>query len=234
MGTNSTSTPETNYYEVLEISVNASQRDIHTAYNRAKSTYSPDSAALYSMFSPDEARQLLTLIEEAFVTLSNQSKRADYDKKLFGKNSAQPASSYSPQEEKLHPIPSTQMVGEEGAVLKVVPRKHESGLPKGHARTKFGSYEINKNFEAELEKIDEIDGAYLAKIRNYKKVSIDQLSEATRISKTYLTALEKDLTKDLPAAVFVRGFVLQIMRALQVPDRLADCYIKCYKKKLGN
>jgi curved DNA-binding protein CbpA len=232
MGTNTTA--ETNYYEVLEVSESASQREIHSAYNRAKSTYSPDSAALYSMFSPEEARQLLNLIEEAFTILSNQSKRADYDKKFFGKQNSQPTSSYSPQEERLHPISALSIAGEEGAVLKPIAKKSDSGLPKGHARTKFGSYEVNKSFELELEKIDEIDGLYLAKIRNYKKVSIDQLSELTRISKSYLVALEKDQFTDLPAVVFVRGFVLQIARALQVPDRLADSYIKCYRKKLGN
>ena len=73
------------YYDVLELNPNASGRDVHTAYLRAKETYSPDSPALYTMFTPDEARQLLKMIDEAFTVLSNQAKRQEYDLSLARK-----------------------------------------------------------------------------------------------------------------------------------------------------
>src|SRR5438045_2686451 len=73
---------ESSYYEILEIEPTASGRDVHTAYMRAKETYSPDSPALYTMFTPEEARELLKMIEEAFTVLSNQVKRQEYDLSL--------------------------------------------------------------------------------------------------------------------------------------------------------
>ncbi|MBK9040786.1 MAG: DnaJ domain-containing protein [Bdellovibrionales bacterium] len=71
------------YYEILEVASDATQQQIHAAYHRARNTYSPESPALYSMFTREEARDLMSLIEEAFSTLSNQTKRKDYDKQLI-------------------------------------------------------------------------------------------------------------------------------------------------------
>src|SRR5947208_3257831 len=69
----------TNYYEVLEVAEDAPPHEIHRAYQRAKSTYSSDNPALYSMFSPEEARELLRLIEEAYTVLGNPGLRKSYD-----------------------------------------------------------------------------------------------------------------------------------------------------------
>jgi len=76
---------ESSYYEILEIDPSASGREVHMAYMRAKETYSPESPALYTMFTPDEARQLLKMIDEAFSVLSNQMKRQEYDLTLARK-----------------------------------------------------------------------------------------------------------------------------------------------------
>ena len=74
-----------NYYEILEVATDAPDHEIRAAYLRAKDTYSPDSPALYSMFTKEEAEQLQDLIEEAFLVLGDQSKRQKYDMKLMGK-----------------------------------------------------------------------------------------------------------------------------------------------------
>lgn len=70
------------YYELLEIPQSAGPMDIYNAYQRARKTYSPSSPALYSMFSPEEASQLMSLIEEAYQTLSHQGRRKEYDQKI--------------------------------------------------------------------------------------------------------------------------------------------------------
>ena len=63
----------TNYYEILEVAIDAPPHEIHRAYQRAKTTYSSENPALYSMSSPEEARELLRLIEEAYTVLGNPS-----------------------------------------------------------------------------------------------------------------------------------------------------------------
>ena len=42
---------EKNYYELLEVSINASQEEIKESYLRTKNAYSEDSLALYSLMS---------------------------------------------------------------------------------------------------------------------------------------------------------------------------------------
>jgi DnaJ-class molecular chaperone len=77
-------------YEVLEVSPDAPQEEIHQAFLRAKHTYSSDSPALYSVFSKEEAHELLKLIEDAYAVLGNPHKRKEYDDKAFGKAASTP------------------------------------------------------------------------------------------------------------------------------------------------
>jgi len=46
-----------NYYEVLEVKPESPQHEITTAYERARSTYSGDNPAIYTIFSDQEARK---------------------------------------------------------------------------------------------------------------------------------------------------------------------------------
>ena len=94
---------EQTYYDLLEVMTDAPQHEIHAAYQRAKSTYSVDSPALYTMFTQQEARELLSLIEEAFGTLSNQTRRSQYDQHLATQMAAK-QSGYIP------PTPSSEKV----------------------------------------------------------------------------------------------------------------------------
>jgi len=68
-----------NYYEVLEIPSNARSEEIYHSYQRAKAAYSSDSLALYSLMSPEECRNVLDLVEEAYSILSDPMKRKRYD-----------------------------------------------------------------------------------------------------------------------------------------------------------
>ena len=64
-----------NYYEVLQIPVSASFLEIKRAYKEALSIYSEDSLATYCLFSDDERDTILTIIENAFLTLIDKDKR---------------------------------------------------------------------------------------------------------------------------------------------------------------
>lgn len=112
-------------------------------------------------------------------------------------------------------------------------RKKEApkpNLPAGTGRTQFSTYKLDDNFEIELSNAADWDGAILQKVRLYKNVSIDKMSEATRISRTYLMAVETNDYKNLPAAVFVRGFVVQMARVLGLDEnKVASSYIKRFK-----
>lgn len=269
-----------NYYEVLEVAPDAPQHEVHRAYTRAKATYAQDNPALYSMFTKDEARDLLKLIEEAYAVLGNHGLRMNYDTTLktaapqrslssvprteaandFAHHSALPdfavpdpsiPGSFDPGPSTAvptadgkesvprvstptptTPAPAAMMdpihaaaTGKRESILvtngEFTVRKRESVIPLMPAdtgRCPLGTYKIDEALEQEIAARTEFDGPYLQKVRVYKQVSLEKLSVASRIGKTYLIALESNDFKNLPAPVFLRGFLVQLGRQLGIDE----------------
>jgi flagellar biosynthesis protein FlhG len=70
---------EQTYYEILEISPDATDREIQQAYERVKETFQDDSVAVYSLFSEKEMKKIQAVIEEAYRVLMDETLRKDYD-----------------------------------------------------------------------------------------------------------------------------------------------------------
>ena len=215
------------YYELLEVPPQAGPTEIYNAYQRARTTYSPSSPALYSMFTPEEAKELMLLIEEAYQTLSHQGRRREYDMKIGLLDPRVPA-----------PKPALSLKQEHNAKkvddpwvgpVKVTYRSKEEA-PSGFARTKFSTYEVKREFELEINGMQEMDGAFLQKIRLYKGVSLEQISDEIRVAKATLVALEANDLDPLPVAVFTRGFVVQYARALNLDEKkISEAYMKYFR-----
>ena len=73
----------TDYYQVLSITRNASTRDIKTAYHRALLNFHPDKR--HTNRSSSEAEPEISLIKEAYVTLSVPESRSEYDSLLLNR-----------------------------------------------------------------------------------------------------------------------------------------------------
>jgi cytoskeleton protein RodZ len=66
-------------------------------------------------------------------------------------------------------------------------------------------------------------GVYLRGLREAKGVSLDDISRSTRVGRRHLEALESDKLEELPARVFVKGFVRAYCEALEAsPDEAYD------------
>lgn len=205
------------YYEILEVPVDASHHDIVKAYHRAKETYDVDSAALYTMFSKEEAAELRSLVEEAYQILSNHAKRKEYDENFRGIPNPDNivkshGSSYSDKQESK----ST---------------KQAQSVPEGYRKGTFGVYEIDPELESSIESETDFDGHFLKKIRDYQKISLEQMSKETRISRAYINAVETNDYSALPAAVFVRGFIVQLCKVLNLDgNKVASSYMSKFVK----
>lgn len=70
------------YYETLEVREDASAEEIERAYRKAKSLYSDESVALYSLYTSEEKEQKLLELSDIFSTLSDPGKRRSYDEHL--------------------------------------------------------------------------------------------------------------------------------------------------------
>ena len=79
-------------------------------------------------------------------------------------------------------------------------------------------------------------GAFLRHQRLTRQVSPDQLAGETKIRASLLELLESESFRDLPAPVYVRGFVVQCARALKLedPEGLAEIYLAKMRAALGD
>ena len=73
----------------------------------------------------------------------------------------------------------------------------------------------------------------LKKVREYKNYSVEKLSETTKVSGYYIQAVESTDPKNLPAPVYVRGYVSQIAKVLGLDEKsVCDSYMKRFKETL--
>lgn len=247
---------DSTYYDMLEIAPDASAQDIRNAYLRIKQHYRKDNLALYSLMDDSETDEMLQKIEEAFQILSDPDLRRDYDERHgivapienkivsidrvppmetaddsllvppvtdftsrandpFPTNVGAVASAFAPARE---PAPDDRR----GAL----PSRRSADIP-----VLTGLSAVATGIEAEIERETEWKGAFLRKIREIRRYSLDDLATQTKISKTYLNAIEEERFEKLPAAVFVRGFVTQIAKVLKLPtDKVAAAYMARYKR----
>jgi len=209
-----------NYYEILELSPDATPDDIQQGYMRAKSAYSNDSLALYSLMSKDECDQMLSLLEEAYLILSDPIKRKAYDD-ARGLNSSmsdrQRRGAIPMQDKKVVTTPF-----DEGPE-----RRPQDSITKTVAVQKFSlEFDKNNDMEQEIEQATEFSGEFLKKVREYKNVDIKRMAEMTKVSKTYLLNIENEEFNKLPARVYIRGFVYQYAKCLKLnPEMVASSYL---------
>lgn len=199
-----------NYYDILEVNASAPQHSVTTAYERAKTTYSGDNPAIYTIFSENEARELLSLIEEAYSVLSNKALRSIYDQRLLSGQFSLEDLSYS-------------------SIVSASKQFHPE--PKAEEK-KSAEYKKNDAFENEILTQAVWDGAFIRKVREYKNISARQMSDITKINIYYVNALEKMDAGGLPAPVFVRGYAMQVAKVLGADEKkVADSYMKVFKEK---
>ncbi|MEK6704950.1 MAG: helix-turn-helix domain-containing protein [Bdellovibrionota bacterium] len=255
------------YYEVLNITPDATPNEIKEAYIRAKSAYNKDSVALYTLISHEERESALKHIEQAYQVLSDRQKRAEYDRchgfiteKTFEINKT--GSQGSPQNQKipsidrippmetsynsddfLIPPPTDISFTNNTDTVKEVPKNDvgrftpppfhstRQAIPQ-HAAIPASSLPGQAlSIEQQIAQEIEWKGIFLRRIRENRRISIEEMSSITKISKSYLNAIEEDCFAKLPAAVFLRGFVFQIARVLKLPaDKVASAYIARYHK----
>jgi len=68
-------------------------------------------------------------------------------------------------------------------------------------------------------------GDYLRELRDRRGISLEEISRVTRVSSSYLEALESDRHSALPAPVFTRGFIRAYCQALgESPDEALARY----------
>lgn len=199
---------EPTYYELLDVPPGATAREIERAYRIARETYRPGSPALYSLLDEAEAARILARIEEAYAVLSDPARRRAYDERLAREGR-------SPRRAAAEGTPSS------GGAAR--------GPAEGRARAAA---------QLGLEAAEPEDGVYtgevLRRIRIARGVEIAEIAERSKVNPTYLEFIEAERFEELPAAVYVRGFLVEYARCVGLdPRRVAESYMARYRAALG-
>ncbi len=80
----------------------------------------------------------------------------------------------------------------------------------------------------------EITGAELRKVRESRGLELSDVAQRTKISERYLRSIEAERFDELPAPVYVRGFVTQMARLLRIdPTRAVEGYLRRFHSANG-
>ena len=251
---------EENYYQILEVSKTASLVEIRDAYESKLEETQLDAFAAYSLFPEDETEETLLNFSQAFVTLANPVARAKYDdelqhgmvsaemqtviekehltkiKSLYSKKSVKKKTKTVPSAKK----PSKEEDGKEDEI-KVNFAKEIRAESQEERRDQYLNLAI-KN-ELSEEKLEEFystfkthgsklsyNGTVLQQIRKIKSVTLEELAQITCIRITYLKAIEDENFSIFSSEIYLKGYLLCYVEALQLPkEQVLKDYIVLYK-----
>lgn len=188
-------------HEILNLRPDATPEEIERAYLHLTTIYSESSRAAYGALSDEERRWMVKRIQEAYEALMIRAgATAETRQSSQGKKPATPPSAEPGK-------PNGQVAAGQDA-----PKQAHSSEQEIKSDTQLSSKAVT--------------GAHLRNIRIAKGASLDEISAATKVKKSYLEAIESDNPQRLPAPVFMRGFLKAYAKALGLnPEEISEKYL---------
>jgi flagellar biosynthesis protein FlhG len=104
-----------------------------------------------------------------------------------------------------------------------VPRQDPSQNEALKAEREMLREELRREISAETE----FSGGLLRKVRESLGIELEEIATRTKISSSYLKAIEHEDFKSLPALVYTRGFVQQVAKHLKLdPTQVSRTYLR--------
>jgi cytoskeletal protein RodZ len=214
----SKNTHEESFYELLKVSPRASISEITSAYLAAKNAFSKDSIATYSLMPAEDNVEVLTLLESAYLTLTNPDKRREYDKKLNSNELSDLEFSVTQSLNEGTKTPTVSQTPTLSASDSVVITLPNSEL-KLDSTPNLSSTSTTLN---------------LTVVRESKGLSLTDASRITKIPVKYLKAIEEYDSKHLPAMVYVQGFLKNLSQLYRIDSKsTVSNYLEELKQRAG-
>ena len=202
---------EQDHYEVLEVNRSAPGPEIDRAYRMLQATYAKDSLALYSVFDESDTADLKQRIELAYQILSDSDSRRAYDGEL--------ASVWAHGEGRAHDVPDASLEAmplEETDAASLGERVEEAAAAVSEldGAERVPDIEGFQDLEGDADEGQDFDGPRLRRARLQRGIELDQIADVTKVSPALLRGIEEEAYDELPAPVYVRGFLVAYARAI--------------------
>ncbi len=198
---------ELDHYELLELPRGADGAQVEKAFRALSATYAPGSLATYSILDASDAEFIRERIDQAYRVLSDEEQRHHYDVFL------------------VQGVPPGSEAEDEEAVEEPAPVPVEASPPPVSVEEP-APVPPQPDLAPSDEEETDYNGAGLRRARLRRGLEIDQLASITKISPNYLRCIEEERYDELPAVVYVRGFVAASARALGLdPDEAVNRYV---------
>ena len=109
----------------------------------------------------------------------------------------------------------------------------EFATQRRNAEASFRLNPLDERILRDVRKSKNISGSSLRRLRQERGIDLDTICERTKISIMYLRFIEGDVYDNLPAAIYLKGFVDQYARLLDLPTDMVDRYMEHYQKVCG-
>jgi flagellar biosynthesis protein FlhG len=192
---------EQTYYEILETEPGVSDEEVRRAYRAIKDIYASGSLVIAGLYEEHELGELHARVNAAHDTLFAPDRRRLYDLAL-------------PEADLARAVRAAANAG------------RRTPAPMGGAPE-----ERIETSEMVIDPDAEVTGELLRKVRQTRGIELGDISQRTKISERYLRAIEDERFSDMPAAVYVRGYVMEYARALRMDaHRVTESYLARYRK----
>ena len=225
-------------YRVLEIPPRASSKEVQAAYQRLRRAYDPETTHLSPLLDVPALRATLARIEDSYRTLIFLESREEYDRQLsqhrpeggeeanleHGRPQPPPlelagSGTFSP-----HPAPSDAVESATGSSLAgdgspvAAPVSMPEAAPAGPEPGPVERRPLPAT------------GTELREERERQNQTLDTIAERTKIRPAHLRAIEEERFADLPAAVYVRGFLKEYGACLGFPgEEISRLYMERFR-----
>jgi flagellar biosynthesis protein FlhG len=193
---------EQTYYEILETEPGVSDEEVRRAYRTLKEIYGASSPVVAGLYDEQELADLHARANAAHDTLFAPERRRLYDLALPEADLARAVRAAAANAARRPGLP--------GAAPDDRPESPEPIIEVG----------------------EDVTGAVLRKIREARGIELGDIAHKTKISERHLRAIEEDRFADMPAAVYVRGYVLEYARMLRIdPHKTVDGYLRRFNAR---
>ena len=248
------------HYRVLEVVPKASPKEVQSAYQLLKKTYDPETTVLAPILEAPGLREMQARIEAAYRTLIFLESRSTYDRQMLDRGAVRddqlrglhgaPAPASAAEPPRLSslevaggtpvPAPGPAQPAEPPPVPEAAATPPEESRPAEPASVAALPASVAA-LPAPVEPAAPApaapadhpcpgSGPELREERQRRSMTLESLVERTKIRPAYLQAIEEERFGDLPAAVFVRGFLREYSRCLGVPgEEVTRLYMKRYR-----